>query len=131
MQADSLLNSDAVQVMMCMTARIVKEVFTVSLVQAFIKYQTKPGCEDEFIKSLKGVDRSQDNCISWTVTSLENGEFMEMVIYNSIDGIVADQDKGVTWLDTVDHLLMKFPNGSRTDANSGIIVDEGTKKVTE
>ena len=77
------------------------------------------------------MDRSQDNCISWTVTSLENGEFMEMVIYNSIDGIVADQDKGVSWLDTVDHLLMKFPNGSRTDANSGIIVDEGPKKVTE
>ena len=117
--------------MMCMTAQIVEEVFTVSLVQAFIKYRTKPGCENEFIESLKGVDRSQDHCISWTVTSLENGEFMEIVIYNSIDGIVADQDKGVSWLDTVEHLLMKFPNGSRTDANSGIIVDEGTKKVTE
>jgi hypothetical protein len=59
-----MLLQGALQVMMCMTAQIVKEVFTVSLVQAFIKYQTKPGCEDEFIESLKGVDRSQDNCIS-------------------------------------------------------------------
>ena len=81
----------------------------VSFVQAFIKYQTKPGCEDEFIESLKGAVRSTEHCVSWTVTSLDNGQFMEAIIYNSVDGIVADMDKGLAWLDSVDHLLVKYP----------------------
>mgnify|MGYP001198733005 FL=1 len=103
----------------------------VSFVQAFIKYQTKPGCEDEFIESLKGAVRSTEHCVSWTVTSLDNGQFMEAIIYNSVDGIVADMDKGLAWLDSVDHLLVKYPDCSRTEACSGIIVDEGIKKVID
>ena len=98
-----------------------------SLIQAFVKYKTKSGCEEEFVERLKAADRSQDNCKAWSVTSLDNGEFIETITYNTIDGIVEDQDKGIAWLDSVDHLLVKHPNGSRTEAFSGIIVDEGSK----
>ena len=46
-----------------------------------IKYKPKEGCEDEFIESLKGAVRSTEHCVSWTVTSLDNGQFMEAVIF--------------------------------------------------
>ena len=50
---------------------------------------------------------------------------MVLLSYDSIEDILADQEKSLAWLDTVDHLIEKLPDGSRTKAYSGIIVDQG------
>ena len=36
--------------------------------------------------------------------------------------MVSKEETGVQWLDTVDHMLVKFQNGSRTEAISGPVV---------
>ena len=34
--------------------------------------------------------------------------------------MISKEDTGVSWLDTVEDLLVKFPDGSRTDAFQGL-----------
>ena len=42
---------------------------------------------------------------------------------SSLDAIIETQDVGLDWLDTVDHLLEKDNDGSRTVAYSGFEVN--------
>ena len=39
-----------------------------------------------------------------------------------LDDMITKEETGVNWLDTVEHMLVKFSNGSRTDACSGAIL---------
>ena len=97
----------------------------VALIQSCVKFQANPACEDDLIDAIKSRDRSQQKCKSWTVMSLNDGIVMVLLSYDSIEDILADQEKSLAWLDTVDHLIEKLPGGSRTKAYSGIIVDQG------
>ena len=51
--------------------------------------------------------------------------------------MISKEDPGVSWLDTVEDLLVKFPNGSRTDASSGsvlqffFIVENARKNIND
>jgi hypothetical protein len=41
---------------------------------------------------------------------------------SELDDMITKEETGVNWLDTVEHMLVKFSNGSRTDACSGAIL---------
>ena len=48
------------------------------------------------------------------------GQIVQIIRSPSIDDIIEGQIGGVAWLDSVDHLLEKDEDGSRTEAFSGI-----------
>mgnify|MGYP001180096002 FL=1 len=98
-----------------------------ALVQSCVKFQAKAGCEEALIAAIKGRDRSKQKCKSWTVMSLNDGVVMVLLSYDSIEDILADQDDSLAWLDSADHLIQKLPDGGRTEAYSGIIIDQGNQ----
>ena len=112
---------------MLIVVLITIEVTLAALIQRCVKFQANPGCEDDLLDAIKSRDRSQQKCKSWTVMSLNDGIIMVSLSYDSIEDILADQEKSLAWLDNVDHLIEKLPDGSRTEAYSGIIVDQGTQ----
>ena len=46
---------------------------------------------------------------------------MNISLVPDLDGMVSKEETGVQWLDTVEHMLVKFENGSRTEVISGPI----------
>ena len=77
------------------------------------------GVEDELVESLKAFDNS--NSISWQIIALSDNEFAAINTYDSIEERSDDVVTGLTWLDSISHLLELYDD-SRTKAFSGIIV---------
>ena len=48
------------------------------------------------------------------------GEYVQIAKMPSIDALIDGQVAGLEWLDSVDHLLERYPDDSRTEAFSGI-----------
>ena len=95
-------------------------------VWAVIKYKPKEGCDDEFREGLRRLakliaDNHHDS--STRVIKIDSGEYVQIVQHKTIDAIFEGQIDGLTWLDSVDHLLDKYENNSRTEAFSGLIID--------
>ncbi|XAT59820.1 hypothetical protein GN278_02690 [Rhodobacteraceae bacterium Araon29] len=94
-------------------------------VWSIIKYKPKAGCEDEFkengLTRLAEIMNKPD--IVWSLIELDTGEIVQISRLPSIDTIVEGQIEGLEWLDTVDHLLEKDAEGSRTQAYSGLEMD--------
>ena len=61
--------------------------------------------------------------ITWSLIELDMGEIVQISRLPSIGSIVEGQIEGLKWLDTVDHLLEKDEEGSRTQAYSGLEMD--------
>ena len=51
--------------------------------------------------------------------SIKKKEFVCVSFMESIDAALDLEGVGTSWLDSVDHLLIKYPNGSRTESFSG------------
>ena len=82
-----------------------------------VKYRTKEGCFDEFRTEL--YKRDYPNCIARHMGFNEQKEFVCVSFLESIDAALDLEGVGTNWLDSVDHLLIKYPNGSRTESFSG------------
>mgnify|MGYP001597225917 CR=1 FL=1 len=96
-----------------------EEVWTV------IKYKPKEGCEEEFLDSLKGLkkmmaDNKEYDFVNESIKIDGTGEYVQIARMPNIDAIIDGQIEGLEWLDSVDHLLDKYEDESRTDAFSGI-----------
>ena len=57
----------------------------------------------------------------WLKTT--DGQVVQLICKSSLDAIIETQDVGLDWLDSVDHLLEKDEEGSRTVAYSGFEVE--------
>ena len=53
-----------------------------------------------------------------------DGHVVQLICKKTLDDILSTQDAGLDWLDSVDHLLEKDEEGSRTAAYSGYEVDD-------
>ena len=89
------------------------------LVTTVTRFKAKPGVEDELVESLKAFDNS--NSLSWQIIALSDNEFAAINTYDSIEERSDDVVTGLTWLDSISHLLELYDD-SRTEAFSGIIV---------
>ena len=90
-------------------------------VWSVIKYKPKAGCADEFKEALERLSEIMNKPdITWSLIELDTGEIVQISRIPSIDAIVEGQIAGLEWLDSVDHLLEKDEEGSRTEAFSGI-----------
>tara|TARA_B100000029_G_scaffold473562_1_gene515070 strand:- start:256 stop:573 length:318 start_codon:yes stop_codon:yes gene_type:complete len=92
-----------------------------------IKYKPKEGCEDEFLEALKRLSQmmraNKDyDYVNEFIKIDSTGEYVQIARMPSIDSLIDGQVDGLEWLDSVDHLLEKYENDSRTDAFSGISI---------
>ena len=95
-------------------------------VWSVIKYKPKEGCEDEFVQELKrlGAMMKENKPYDFlnTFIRLETGEFVQIARMPNLDALIDGQVQGLEWLDSVDHLLEKYENESRTESFSGFSV---------
>ena len=89
-----------------------------------IKYKPQKGCEDEFLENAERLEKelgASQRLSVWLKTT--DGHVVQLICKSSLDAIIETQDIGLDWLDTVDHLLEKDLEGSRTVAYSGFEID--------
>ena len=95
-------------------------------VWSVIKYKPKDGCEDEFVEALgrlKEIMKDKEGQRVSNFVRLDTGEIAQITRFDSLDVLIDGQIDGLTWLDSVDHLLEKDEEGSRTQAFSGFQLD--------
>ena len=88
-----------------------------------IKYKPKEDCEAEFVDGLKRLKEMFEGKRVQNFIQLGSGEFVEIVCYDSMDIMLELQVEGLTWLDSVDRLLERYEEESRTDAFTGNELD--------
>ena len=97
-------------------------------VWSVIKYKPKEGCEDEFVQELRRLGKMMKENKPYdflnTFIRLETGEFVQIARMPNLDALIDGQVQGLEWLDSVDHLLEKYENESRTESFSGFSVGE-------
>tara|TARA_X000001036_G_scaffold178686_1_gene169181 strand:- start:42 stop:998 length:957 start_codon:yes stop_codon:yes gene_type:complete len=86
-----------------------------------VKYRPKEGCFEEFRDEL--YKRNYPNCITRHMGFNNQNEFVCVSLMESVDAALDLEGVGTNWLDSVDHLLVKYPNGSRTESFSGPVWD--------
>ena len=91
---------------------------------SFIRFKEKEGCEDEFLAELKAANMEISHLLSWQIVSLGDREFIQTLVSEDIENIMGMLDLGDAFLNRVEHLLERYEDGSRTNAFSGIVVEE-------
>ena len=91
---------------------------------SIIKYKPIQGCADRFeeeLQKLYQINKESGFANKATVkfTRLDDTSFIQIMICPNMDVLVEEQDEGLAWLDSVDHLLQKDEHGSRTEAVTG------------
>ena len=87
---------------------------------SIVRYITKPGFLDSMVEEI--IKSPSDEAVSQHTILTGDNEIMNISLVPDLEGMVSKEETGVQWLDTVDHMLVKFENGSRTDAISGPVV---------
>ena len=92
-------------------------------VWSVVRFKVKDGHEDDFIKSHDNFIAGLSGIRSFKVIQLDDNEFVHLNEYHDIDAAVEMQIYGLTWLDSVTHLL-EFYGEERTQAYSGFVVKD-------
>ena len=96
-------------------------------VWSVIKYKPKEGCEDEFVEALKSLGNIMSENKPYEFLNkfirLDTGEFAQIARMPNLDALIDGQVSGLTWLDSVDHLLDKYEGDSRTVSFSGFVLE--------
>ena len=93
-----------------------------TLVTTITKFKAKLGLEDQLIDALRSFDNS--NSASWQILSLGDNEYAAVNTYESIEDRSMDVVSGLDWLDGITPILELYEDGSRTQAFSGIVLDQ-------
>ena len=93
-----------------------------ALVTTITKFKAKLGFEDQLIDALRSFDNS--NSTSWQILSLGDNEYAAVNTYESIENRSMDVVSGLDWLDDITPILELYEDGSRTQAFSGIVLDQ-------
>ena len=89
-----------------------------------VKFRVKSGFDSDFVDAMKNYDYSKTNL--WRLITLDNGHYVSISEYDTIEDTGDDEVSGLDWLDSVAHMLEYFGE-SRTDALSGIIIADYDK----
>ena len=98
---------------------------------SIVRYVVREGYMTQMLQELKDTP-SKEVIYQHTIQSDDN-EIYNVSMVPDLTDMITKEESGVNWLDTVEHMLVKFPNGSRTDACSGPIIqywfnEENAKK---
>ena len=93
-----------------------------TLVTTITKFKAKHRSEDQLIYALKNFDNS--NSVSWQILSTGENEYAAINTYDSIEERSMDVVSGLDWLDSITQILELYEDGSRTQAFSGIVLEQ-------
>ena len=88
--------------------------YSVTLTLFFIAFKENTTLVYHIISKLGFADKA-----TVKFTKLDDGSFIQIMICPNMDVLVEEQDEGLAWLESVDHLLQKDEHGSRTEAVTG------------
>ena len=111
-------------------ASIVEKVKTSSLIVApntpkpvfasIVRYVIRDGFVDKMLEEI--CDGPSPEAVAQYTLQISASELVNVTMVPELDDMITKEETGVNWLDTVEHMLVKFSNGSRTDACSGAIL---------
>ena len=87
---------------------------------SIVRYVVRDGFMDEMIEELCKTPAPE--AIAQYTLQISASEIVNVTMVPELDDMITKEETGVNWLDTVEHMLVKFSNGSRTDACSGAIL---------
>ena len=91
-------------------------------VWSVVKFKIKDGCEDDFLAAHVFEDSHMRYMKSFNVIKIGDLEYAHIVEYADMDDTFEVQDKSLSWLESVSHLL-EYYGDSRTDVFSGIKIE--------
>ena len=101
---------------------------------SIVRYVVREGYMAQMLQELKDTP-SKEAIYQHTIQS-DDHEIFNVSMVPDLSDMITKEESGVNWLDTIEHMLVKFPNGSRTDACSGPIIqywfnEENAKKFED
>ena len=87
---------------------------------SIVRYVVKDGYLDRMLKEI--VNEPAEEAVSQHTITSNTNEIINVTLVPELEGMVSKEDTGISWLDTVEDMLVKFPNDSRTDSCSGSVI---------
>ena len=87
---------------------------------SIVRFVVKPGHMSSMFDEITKTG-SEEAVVQYTL-QISSSEILNVTMVPELDDMITKEETGVNWLDTVEHMLVKFSNGSRTDACSGAIL---------
>ena len=87
---------------------------------SIVRYVVRGGFMDKMIEELCNTPAPE--AVAQYTLQISASEIVNVTMVPELDDMITKEETGVNWLDTVEHMLVKFSNGSRTDACSGAIL---------
>lgn len=87
---------------------------------SIVRYVVRDGFMDKMLEEI--CDGPSHEAIAQYTLQISASEIVNVTMVPELDDMITKEETGVNWLDTVEHMLVKFSNGSRTDACSGSIL---------
>ena len=87
---------------------------------SIVRYVVRDGFVDKMLDEI--CDGPSPEAVAQYTLQTSASEIVNVTMVPELDDMITKEETGVNWLDTVEHMLVKFSNGSRTDACSGAIL---------
>ena len=87
---------------------------------SIVRYVVRDGFMDKMLEELYNTPSHE--AIAQYTLQISDSEILNVSMVPELDDMITKEETGVNWLDTVEPMLVKFSNGSRTYACSGAIL---------
>ena len=90
-------------------------------IMSVVTFKVKDGYHEEFADAYRKAGSSSANF--WRLLAVGEDTFVSINELPAVEDVVEREEVGIPWLDTVEHMLVKFGE-SRTSAFSGLVIEE-------
>ena len=90
-------------------------------IMSVVTFKVKDGYQEEFTDAYRKAGSSSANF--WRLVAVGEDTFVSINELPAVEDAVEREEVGIPWLDTVEHMLVKFGE-SRTSSFSGLIIEE-------
>ena len=90
-------------------------------IMSVVTFKVKDGYHEEFADAYRQAGSSSANF--WRLLAVGEDAFVSINELPAVEDVVEREEVGIPWLDTVEHMLVKFGE-SRTSAFSGLVIEE-------
>ena len=90
-------------------------------IMSVVTFKVKDGYQEEFIEAYRKAGSTSANF--WRFVAVDEDTFVSINELPAVEDVVEREEVGIPWLDTVEHMLVKFGE-SRTSAFSGLVIEE-------
>ena len=90
-------------------------------IMSVVTFKVRDGYQEEFIEAYRKAGSTSANF--WRFIAVGEDTFVSINELPAVEDVVEREEVGIPWLDTVEHMLVKFGE-SRTSAFSGLVIEE-------